>query len=137
MPVYEQLLKGLYNTFLQIEQPHNGSHTAVTNSTITKINYGNQSLGLVMLIGLDFMKVWLQTSGELASVKNMYHFLYSYFGDSLLLLPRYISKGTANTKEKLPRAKARIRILRKLNISGKVFFNFGSTAVYGKILLVT
>ncbi len=119
MPVYEQLLKGLYNTFIQVEQQLGGP-TIVTNSTITKINYGNQSLGLVMLIGLDFMKVWLQTSGELASVKNMYHLLYSYFGDSLLMLPRYISKGPANTNEKLPRAKTRIRLLRKLNISGKL-----------------
>jgi hypothetical protein len=93
-------------------------------STIKKLNYGNQSLGLVRLIGLDFIHLWQQTGGDVSdsNVKNMYHLLYSHFGDSVFLPPSKQITFPLPAKDslKLPRARIRVRLVKKINGQGRI-----------------
>jgi len=121
LPIYESLLTNLFTSYQNLKQQ---AYTQLDKSILKKLNYGNQSLGLVRLIGLDFIHLWLRTGGDgsNSNVKNMYDLLYSYFGDSVYLPHslQTVSSVVSGTKDstKLPRARIRIRVLKKINGPG-------------------
>ena len=115
--MYEKLLASLWKNFHKINS---------RPAAIVKINFGNQSLGILRLIGIDLIKHWMQTKREGdANIVNLYNLLKSYFGDSIILCQRYpcISQESPTNatpsppKRKLPRAKVKLRLLKKLNVS--------------------
>jgi len=118
LPVYESLLTNLITSFQDLQQQPNQPDKSI----IKKLNYGNQSLGLVRLIGLDFIHLWQQTGGDVSdsNVKNMYHLLYSHFGDSVFLPPSKQITFPLPAKDslKLPRARIRVRLVKKINGQG-------------------
>eukprot|EP00088_Acartia_fossae_P013560 TRINITY_DN17158_c0_g1_i6.p1 TRINITY_DN17158_c0_g1~~TRINITY_DN17158_c0_g1_i6.p1 ORF type:complete len:638 (-),score=162.26 TRINITY_DN17158_c0_g1_i6:538-2451(-) len=130
-PVYEKLLASLWKSFHKINsRPGPGA--------IVKINFGNQSLGILRLIGIDLIKHWMQTKREGdVNIVNLYNLLKSYFGDSIILCERYTctsqelptSPTPSSPRRKLPRAKVKLRLLKKLNVSSSGGTSFGMGGV--------